>query len=250
MNTLALELQKMRRNKLFLVIGSILAFEILWVITLLTIIFQGEQSAGLGLGYLIGQASQVHVIFAPVIIAVLASRLAALEHDSDMMPTLIAASQSRRSLFFAKYILVVATATVTSFMIVVAVIAVASANNIPIDLGLLVMWGFGIMVASQSVAAIQLLLALLVKKQSITLTVGVIGGFLGSFSNFVPVYIAALIPWQQSGVIVPVTMKIVSGEIVGFAPAADWELRMLFVSVSGVAVAWVAQEVFCRKISA
>lgn len=244
-----MELAKLHRKRLWLTVLLVLGFESLWIVAILNVSLSREMSAPLTMGFPIGQASQVHAMFAPVLATVVVSRLAAMEHDGGMMPVLFAANQSRGSLFLAKFAVAVAISTVATGLVVLAVSLVAASQGVPSDPGLLTVWLLGLMLANLAIIAIQLVLALLFQRQAVTLTVGIIGGLMGSFAGFVPTGIAMLIPWQYPGLVSPVRMEQTDGAITGFPVVDHLAALIALVAVVGIAFMALGRFVFSRRIS-
>ncbi|WP_136089915.1 ABC transporter permease [Auritidibacter ignavus] len=250
MKALGLEFSKLKRKRLWLTVLLVLGFEVVWVLLLLINAFGRDISgAPKDTGFVIGQVSQVHTIFASIFATVIVSRLAAMEHDGGTMPMLFAANQSRGSLFRAKYLLAAGLSTFATLVIVAAVSALAAAQGVALDMGLIGVWLLGLVLATLAIVAIQLFLALLFQRQAVTLTVGIIGGLIGSSAGFVPPAVASLVPWQYPGLITPVRTEVVDGTIVGFSMIENLGALIAVVAVVGVLCAGIGQAVFSRQIS-
>ena len=128
MSAVGLELSKLRRKRLWLTVVLVLGFELVWILAIQMVYLSREMTTPIETGFVISQASQVHAIFAPILATVVVSRLAAMEHDGDMMPVLFAANQSRGSLFRAKY----AVAAMISTIATVIVVANPAVRSVPI----------------------------------------------------------------------------------------------------------------------
>lgn len=249
MTALRNELAKLRGKRLWLTVVLLVGFELLWEMAILMVSLARDAAALHQMGFVIGQVSQVHAIFAPILAAVVVSRLAAMEHDSNMMPALFAANQSRGSLFGAKFILAFAISTAMTVVVVAVVTALATSQGIAPAPKLTGVWLVGLILANIAVVAIQLVFALLFHRQSVTLVIGVVGGLMGSFAGFVPPVIAAAIPWQYAGLVTPVRMAQVDGAITGFPPLDDLGAFIMIVAIVGVLCTVVGQVVFSRRVS-
>lgn len=249
MKAIGLELSKLRRKRLWLTVLLVLGFELLWIVAILMVSLSREMTSPLEMGYAIGQASQVHAIFAPILATVVVSRLAAMEHDGDMMPVLFAANQSRGSLFLAKYVVAATISTIVTVIVVAAVGLVAAGRGIPADPDLVAVWLLGLVLANLAIVAIQLVLALLFHRQAVTLTVGIVGGLVGSFAGFVPTTAAAFVPWQYPGLVTPVRMEQIDGTIIGFPLVDHLGALILLVAVVGIACTVLGRAVFSRQVS-
>ena len=249
MRAVGLELSKLRRRRLWLTVLLVLGFELAWIIAILLVSLSRETAVPLEMGRAISQASQVHAIFAPILVTVLVSRLSAMEHDGNMMPVLFAANQSHSSLFLAKFAVAAVISTVATMVVVTSVGVVAAGRSVPADPGLVGVWLLGLVLANLAVVAIQLVLALLFQRQAVTLTVGVVGGLIGSFSGFVPTAVAVFVPWQYPGLVTPVRIAQTGGTITGFPLVEHLGVLIALVAVVGVACTVAGQAVFIRQVS-
>lgn len=249
MKAISLELSKLRRKRLWLTVLLVLGFESLWITAILMVSLSRETSTSTTMEYTIGQASQVHAIFAPILATVVVSRLVAMEHDGGMMPVLFAANQSRGSLFLAKYAVTAAISTAGTIFVVFTVFLIATGRDVLSNPGLVVLWLLGLILANLAIIAIQLVLALLFQRQAVTLTVGIIGGLMGSFAGFVPKVVAIFIPWQYPGLVTPVRMEQADGMITGFSPVDHLTVLIALVAVVGVIFIVAGQLLFSRRIS-
>ncbi len=249
MTAMGVEVSKLRRKRLWLTVLLVLGFELLWIVAILTVSLSRETTAPHTMGYAIGQASQVHAIVAPILATVVVSRLAAMEHDGAMLPVLFAANQSRGSLFLTKYAVAATISTTATVIVVAAVALVAGGQGVPADPGLMIAWLLGLVLANLGIVAIQLLLALLFQRQAVTLTVGIVGGLVGSFAGFVPPTIAAFIPWQYPGLVTPVRMEQTGGTITGFPLVDHLGVLIALVGVVGAACTAAGTAVFAHRVS-
>ena len=193
MKALGLEISKLKRSRLWLTLLLATGLELVWA-TALTVISLAKAPSGVAAttGYAIGSATDVHNLVAPIISAVVASRLAATEHDSTMLSQLLADGQSRTSLFLAKLTTALAICSVPVITLVATTTLVATANGVPTDLGMTATWLGGLLVANIAMTAIHLVLALLVHRQALTLSVGALGGQFSSRRSALAVPCASL----------------------------------------------------------
>ncbi|RLY93859.1 hypothetical protein EAE32_01005 [Kocuria tytonicola] len=248
MKAVRTELLKLKRKRLWLTVLLVLGFELSWICAMTAISLGREFRAPREMGYLIGQTSQVHAMFLPILITVLVSRLAAMEHDGAMMPVLFAANQTRNSLFAAKYVLAFGVATFASVSVVLTVSAIGAMHDFPADVPLMGSWLLGLVLAGVGVTAVQLVLALLFARQVVTLTVGMIGGLIGSFATFVPPAVGAFIPWQYPGLVTPIRLDVADGGvIVGFPLVDHLGLLVAVVTVIGIVLVGACQFAFVRR---
>lgn len=250
MNGVRLELLKLRRNRIWMLVALVVGIQLAWVVAILFVSLASDpEAAHFGSGFAVAQASQVHAIFAPILATVVASRLAAIEHDGRMMPLLFAANQRRDLLFRAKF-LVSWVICATSSAIVVAVVALMSSlNGLSFDAELLGAWIGGLICASAAVVAIQLVLSLTLERQALALTIGIVGGFVGSFAGFIPPSVALFVPWQYAGLVTPVRLQFSGGGITGFPLVDGLGWIVATVCGAGLVCGAFSNVVFSRVVS-
>ncbi|RNL82211.1 ABC transporter permease [Halostreptopolyspora alba] len=244
--TLRLEFRKLRRTRLWLTIGTLLAFELAWVTVALTRTFAQHGDIARDSGVVLGQVLQLHGLFGPLLVAIVASRLSALEHEARMVPRLFALNQSRPSLFRAKFatLLLVTlgyTAVGGAWLVGFGAMTGVTAQWKPI--GIFVV---GLVAANLAPIAIHLLLALVTTRQVVTLGVGILGGVAGTFVSFVPHAVSLAVPWHYYGVVNPVRMVVDDGSLTGFAPVEGIEWTVAVVAAVGAAVFLVALGIYER----
>jgi hypothetical protein len=250
MRGIRLELAKLRRNRLWLTVVLVIGIESAWAGVILFVSLTRDPAASsFGPRFAVAQVSQVHAIFAPVLATVLASRLAAIEHDGRMMPALFAANQPRGALFRAKFFVAWTICGTASIIVVALVALVCSLDGAGLDAALFGSWLGGLIAAVAAVVAVQLALSLSVERQAVALTIGIVGGFAGSFAGFVPPAIALFVPWQYAGVVTPVRLAVSGGRITGFPLVADLGWIVAVVCAAGVVCAIAGQAVFSRTVS-
>lgn len=250
MRALGLEISKLKRSRLWLTLVLATGFELAWAMAVTTRALANPPSGTVaGTSVAIFQATAVHGLIAPIISAVVASRLATTEHDSTMLHQLLADGQSRASLFLAKLITTLAVCSVPVIALVSTITLITAANGAPIDPGMTATWLVSLLLANIAMTAIHLTLALLVHRQALTLTVGALGGLLGTLTNFIPASLTALLPWQYPGVVSPVRMLREGGRIIGLVPLDHLGLYIVVVIVIGLATAAIAQAVFTRQVT-
>ena len=251
MKALGLEISKLKRSRLWLTLALATGLELVWA-TALTVISLAKAPSGIAVttGYAIGSATDVHNLVAPIISAVVASRLASTEHDSTMLFQLLADGQSRTSLFLAKLTTALAICSVPVIALVSTTTLVATASGVPTDLGMTATWLGGLLVANIAMTAIHLVLALLVHRQALTLSVGALGGLLGTLTDVImPSSVAAVLPWQCPALLSPVRLVFGEGTTTGVAPVDHLGAYIVIVIVMGLAATALAQAVFNRQVT-
>jgi len=236
MNPVALEFRKLRRKHLWLTVFLVLGFELVWALMALTMSLSHEGAVLHDSAFAIAQVSQIHGIFAPVLATVLASRIAAMEHDGGMLPVLFAANQSRTGLFRAKFFAVFAAMTIATIVGFLAVLGYGATQGVTADWYLIGIFFAGCVLANTAVISIQLVLALLYTRQAVTLSVGIM-----------PAMVSVFLPWQYVGLATPVRMDVIEGRIAGFPVVPEIGLHLLIVTVVGAISVLVCQTIFSRR---
>jgi hypothetical protein len=127
---------------------------------------------------------------------------------------------------------------------------VATASGVPTDLGMTATWLGGLLVANIAMTAIHLVLALLVHRQALTLSVGALGGLLGTLTDVImPNSVAAVLPWQYPALLSPVRLVFGEGTTTGVAPVDHLGAYIVIVIVIGLAATALAQAVFNRQVT-
>jgi len=245
--SVTMEFRKLRRKYLWLTVVLVLGFELLWALMALTMSLSHDGAVPHDSAFVIAQVSQIHGIFAPIVATVLASRIAAMEHDGGMLPVLFAANQSRSGLFRAKFFTVFALTTIATIVGFLTVLGYGAIQGVGADWSLIGLFFVGCILSNVSVTSIQLLLALLFTRQAVTLTVGIIGGLLGSFAGFMPAATSMFLPWQFVGLVTPVRMDVIDGRIAGFPIVPGIGVHLLVVAVVGVVSVLACQSIFSRR---
>lgn len=251
MKALGLEISKLKRSRLWLTLLLATGLELVWA-TAVTVISLAKAPTGVAVttGYAIASATPVHGLFAPIISAVVASRLASTEHDSTMLSQLLADGQSRTSLFLAKLTMALAICSIPVIALVSTTTLVATASGVPTDLGMTATWLGGLLVANIAMTAIHLVLALLVHRQALTLTVGALGGLFGTLTNIlVPSSVAAVLPWQYPALLSPVRLLFGKATTTGVVPLNHLGTYIAIVIVMGMAATALTQGVFTRQVT-
>ena len=250
MRALGLEISKLKRSRLWLPLVLVTSFEVAWATAVIAFSLAKPNGVAVTTGYVIASATPVHKLLAPIISAVVASRLASTEHDSTMLSQLLADGQPRTSLFLAKLTTALAICSIPVIALVSTNTLVATASGVPTDLGMTASWLGGLLVANIAMTAIHLVLALLVHRQALTLSVGALGGLLGSSTDIVvPSSVAAALPWQYPALLSPVRLQFTGGTTAGIVPLDHSGTYIVIVIVMGLAATALAQAVFNRQIT-
>lgn len=208
MTGLRLEFFKTRRRGLWAIVGALIACELAWILWA----FRRPDAEDLRLGWmlLLYNMPLLNGIIFPVISAVLASRLADLEHKSGSLK-LLETMQPARSLFTAKYLCGACYVLAVNVLEIAVLLGMGKFYGFdgPAPLcayGLFFLFG---LVTSLEVLAIQLSLSMNIKNQMISLCIGCGGSFLGLLLMFIPQLplLRMLIPWGHFGALMFVGLR-------------------------------------------
>lgn len=246
MRAFGLELRKLKRKRLWITVGAVLLFELGWVMAALLRTFAQHGEEAKATGYVLGEAIQLHGLFAPILVAVIASRLSAMEYEADMFKQLFAVNQSRQSLFGAKFATAFAVVMLYTAVGATLLTVFGAVNGVRPEWGLAGTFLIGLTFAGIAPISIHLLLALVTERQVVTLGVGIVGGIAGTFVGFVPTGVSLALPWHYFGVVNPVRMESEGGSIVGFSQAPGTWAFMAVVAAVGATLYFAAQWVYQR----
>ncbi|MBB4933416.1 hypothetical protein F4561_004236 [Lipingzhangella halophila] len=242
-----LEVRKLKRTRLWVPVGAVLVFESGWVMAALVRTFAQQGEVARDTGYVLGQLIQVHGLFAPILVAVIASRLSAVEHEADMVKQLFAMNQSRQSLFRAKFATVLIVVLLYTAAGGALLLAFGSMTGVAARWELIGIFLSGLIAANLAPISIHLLLALLIARQAVTLGLGIVGGVLGTFVGFVPTAVSLAVPWHHYGVVNPVRMEVENGSVTGFPAVSGTEIHVAVVAVVGAVLFCTSQWIYRRS---
>ena len=205
MKVLGLEFYKLRHRHIGAMCLCMIAMQLLWEgVSILRLGGEGMGKSYLALLY---DQTMLDSIMLPLLVAVLASRTAEMEHKGGglkLLETLITPAH----LYGAKMMWGVAVISLTLVMRMVAFIWLGSwlgfAESVP--WALFVCQTLLDIVVAICLYALSLALALRYKNQAMTLILGLGGSFLGTMVLFFPFWLQRLLPWGYFGVLSVVRM--------------------------------------------
>ena len=249
MTALRLEFFKTNRRGLWVIVGALVAVELLWQLWNFHDADETELKWGwMGLLYTM---PLLHAIIFPTIVGVLASRLADLEHKSHSL-RLLETMQPADQLFAAKY-LCGACYVLAVCMVEFAVMRIAGA--VFGFWGTPDVWAYALSFAFElatglELLAIQLALSMNIRNQMVSLAIGCGGSFVGLLLMFLPQLpiLRLLLPWGHTGGLMFVGMD--WNEIDRFQGYyymdINWTALMAALLCMAV-VLFLGQWIFCRK---
>lgn len=200
MNTFSTEWFKAKRRKLYLAPAALLVIQLFWLFWAL----RDPDPEVIAQGYLLilYNAPLINGIMMPTIMAVLASRLADVEHKGQTFK-LLNTLQRPSSLYWAKagcgaaYILGFCLIQITMLLLMGRVLGYTDSPDL---------WAYGLyfaqtLVISLEIFLLQLDLSLGVRNQAFSLGVGLCGSMAGLFLMFMPQWplLRLLTPWGHFG---------------------------------------------------
>ena len=243
------EIRKYVRSKIFLVLLLLVVFETLWVSAAVFISMGKETEIVKSIAYPILQSGQIHALLMPLFIAVLASKVAVLEHDAQAYKLLFATRLQPAYLYLGKlfilliYVAIVTLCHVSTLFFIASVTGVVGEKWV-----LLSVYALGIFIAGVAVSALQLFLAMRFEKQQVALLFGGVGALLGVSAKFVPLGIAIVLPWQYFGLMTPVTAVFKDNKFQELNFPENFYLIMVSIAIVGIILTCTAAKLFERKI--
>lgn len=202
---LSLERYKTRRKWVWWVVAALVAAQAAWSLWSLT--YMDADELPQGWMFLLYDFPLLNALMMPVIVAVVASRLADLEHKGQTLRMLGALMPTGR-LFDAKFLhgalYLLAAVLMQVLLMLVAGLAKGFPTQIPWDC--LALYVLATLSVDLILLALQQALSLWFVNQMIPLAVGIVGAFYGLFSLFFPQGLQGLLPWGLYGVMMFVGM--------------------------------------------
>lgn len=204
--SLRLEFLKSKRRGLMPMVLALIGVEIVWMY----LAFRDPSANEISIGWmeLLYQVPSLNSIIFPIAVAVLASRLADVEHKGDTWK-LLGTVQPAKLLFTAKFLCGSWYIFVIDLMMTVSMLlcgALIGYDGTP-DLQKYILFFVFQLVICLEILAFQLILSLLIRNQMIPLCIGCGGSFIGLLLMFVPVKAAQyLLPWGHASLLYLVYM--------------------------------------------
>lgn len=242
------ELWKYPRSRFVIIVLALIAFESAWVFSALTVALSRPTEVDKSVLYALVPASQIHSLLAPIVLTVLASKLATLEHDARAFKTLFANGVDPHTLFFSKSLVLFICNTLISAAHCLTIYAAMTEQGINTDSLYLTLYFLVILIGGIATSSIQLYFALSYEKQQVTLFIGGFGAFIGSMTLFVPKLLALFLPWQYFGLLSPAKPTFVEGTMVDLSFTPNYALLVGFVLLVGLGLTPALAEAFKRNI--
>ncbi|OXS26141.1 MAG: hypothetical protein BI182_11955 [Acetobacterium sp. MES1] len=201
-----MEVLKAKGRKIWLVVAIMMAVQLLWAGWAIS----NKDANDLAQGWLffLYQFPMLNCIIMPVIAAVVASRLSDVEHKGQTFKLLETIIPTKR-IFAAKFIwgsIYMLGAALGQLAIMIGMGVVLHFGG-PVPWGALVGYLLFTLMVSLTIYVFQQGVSMLVANQMVSMTLGLIGGFIGLFSMFFPQGFQKLVLWSYYGVLMQVGMN-------------------------------------------
>lgn len=200
-SAIRLEFFKTKRKKIWLTLLAFVGLELAWIY----VAFRNPSASEIEIGWmeLLYQVPSLNSILFPVLAAVMASRLADLEHKGDTWK-LLGTMQSPRMLFLSKFICGGWYMLVSIFFITISMLIfgyIFHYEGTPAFDKYFIFFLFQLFIALE-ILAVQLILSSYIRNQMIPFCIGCGGAFLGLLLLFVPIKILQyLLPWGHASLL-------------------------------------------------
>lgn len=209
---LSLEFFKMKRLGIGLTTFALLAVELLWLT------FAAKRSsAALNCSnaaapvweYLFMTQMMLQGLFFPVIISVTVSRANDMEHKGSTWKLLESSAQTKAAIWQAKFIssyLIIVFVQVIGFLYLL-IFGRSLGIAEPLPASEIAKCFFGTLAVDAALLLLQQWLSILIENQLVAIATGILGAFIGLFSNFMPKLFRILLIWGYYTNLSPATMS-------------------------------------------
>ena len=204
-----LEFFKMRRRKFIIPILLITFVGILWFCAI-AIKELNITDTKYGIYMLISNILTIDSMIYPILIGILCSRLADIEHQGKTFQLLNTSKQSVFNLFTSKVGVSLIILFVIDIIQLMTILLIANSHNISLKLEIISKFMLSFIIASFFLILIHMALSFFFEKQSVSIVSALVGSFLGLVTGgMLPSYIKIFLPWQYYSLLNPVHKKMV-----------------------------------------
>ncbi|MDG4944753.1 ABC transporter permease [Staphylococcus agnetis] len=204
-----LEFFKMRRRKFILPILLITFVGILWFCAI-AIKELNITDTKYGIYMLISNILTIDSMIYPILIGILCSRLADIEHQGKTFQLLNTSKQSVFNLFTSKVGVSLIILFVIDIIQLMTILLIANSHNISLKLEIISKFMLSFIIASFFLILIHIALSFFFEKHSVSIVSALVGSFLGLVTGgMLPSYIKIFLPWQYYSLLNPVHKKMV-----------------------------------------
>ena len=186
----------------------------------------------------------------PILSAICVSRICDMEHKGDTWKLLLTLSMNQKQMYFAKFFcssIMLLFVSICQFLFIWAFGMYKGLENVPYEL--LFIFLLGTSLTCFTIIALQQWASMTLKNQAFSLTLGMIGAFLGLTSNFISSKFQTFIIWSYYMLLSPIK-QLYLDEQVHFTIQNTNTLIPLFaiLIVYGIVIYFGGQFHFSRKV--
>ncbi|MDO4632061.1 MAG: ABC transporter permease [Corynebacterium sp.] len=200
---ITLELQKLRRLKLSILVGGMLLALCLFNLMPL---FSSKSTTTIDLaGELMG-IETAQALFVPILIAIITTRLVEIEHSGNGWQVFSLAGAAPGTLCrvkFAVLALIITVFTALEILIPLGVCAVVGADNM--NVAAWVSYGGCVLIMNLLCCMFHIVVAQRFENQLVSIGVGALGAFIAMFCYLLPPVVVRFIPWGYYAIVSTVT---------------------------------------------
>lgn len=240
MKGIRLEFYKLRHQRLFLLVTLILLVEIIWAFTASSISIE-RNPANARWEPLLLLLATLNGLFFPILTAVCVSRICDLEHRGNTWKLLLTFSVKRSQLYAAKYICACIIMLWVSILQPLSIIAFGITKGFaqPVPILLLAQFLVGTALTNMVIIALQQWVSLAVKNQTFALSLGMIGGFIGTTAALFPSEVQRYFVWSYYAGLSPVKQYVVNEQVQFIVQDVRTLLPMMTMLVmAGIVIYW------------
>jgi len=198
---LRVELKKLRHQKLWIVVAALTMLQVLWMLWTTSDMDANDLNSGWKI--CLYQYPLLNTLMMPTVVAIIASRLCALEHKGETLKLLNTVMPAKK-LFDAKLIVGIGFIIVAVLLQIITIISLGFSrgftNALPV--GRLMAYFVFTVCVSITLLLLQQILSLLWINQTFPFLVGLAGSLAGIYILFFPMSINRLILWGYYGVLI------------------------------------------------
>lgn len=244
---LAVEHQKIKYRKVWLVPAGVLLMQFLWAAW--TFQEADAQRLAQGYSYLFYEMPILNVILMPVLIAVITSRLCDAEVKGDTFKLLFTMQRSG-SLYDCKLIFGLRYIFFAVMLQMVMIVGVGKIFGITEKLNykMAAVYCLTTFIVNVVILIVQQFLSLISTNQILPLSVGLAGAFLGLFSMFFPTSVQKLVLWGYYAIFMPVQMNYnAADKTMSFSGLPFQTGTLIGFIIAGVLIYAVTKKIFIKR---
>ena len=199
---------------------------------------------------IIGSFSDLNALLFPIAIALFCSKISDIEHKGNTLKLLIPSGQNIGSLYYSKVIYSGLFFTLLVLLQSIMIPVISKKYQVPFEMNLYLHHLIGLVIANLCLISIQVFLSLKIEKQAISISIGLLGGFLGIMMSRAPEVLRRILPWGYIGVLSPVKMISLNfgdGAVASFIPKTGLAIREIIYSLVALGFILLFSSVLKKK---